>query len=222
MSPADRRTQRAPSTPPADDPHPDAIPKPADHGEPREQARAAAHVGSGSGAKRARATSEADNEPPRAGNRTPRGETPTDTRAGRESVRAGRPTTDAATSARMARQRRSGTKPELALRKELHRRGLRYFVDRAPIRGQRRRADLVFPRLRVAVYVDGCFWHRCPQHATDPRNNGEWWAAKLAGNVARDRATDTALTEAGWQVIRVWEHEDAVAAADRVQAALRS
>ncbi|MEU7139351.1 very short patch repair endonuclease [Nocardia sp. NPDC046473] len=131
-----------------------------------------------------------------------------------------RPTTDAATSARMSRQRRSGTKPELALRKELHRRGLRYFVDRAPIRGQRRRADLVFPRLRIAVYVDGCFWHRCPQHATDPRNNAEWWAAKLAGNVARDRATDAALIDAGWQVIRVWEHEDAVAAADRVQVAL--
>ncbi|WP_267897874.1 very short patch repair endonuclease [Nocardia suismassiliense] len=135
--------------------------------------------------------------------------------------RAPRPTTDAATSARMARQRRSGTKPELALRRELHRRGVRYFVDRAPLRGQRRRADLVFPRLRVAVYVDGCFWHRCPQHATDPRNNAQWWADKLAGNVARDRATDAALTAAGWQVVRVWEHEDAVAAADRVQAALR-
>ncbi|MFB8276567.1 very short patch repair endonuclease [Nocardia colli] len=131
-----------------------------------------------------------------------------------------RPTTDAATSARMSKQRRTGTKPELALRRELHRRGLRYFVDRAPIRGQRRRADLVFPRLQVAVYVDGCFWHRCPQHATDPRNNAEWWATKLAGNVARDRATNAALIEAGWQVIRVWEHEDAVAAADRVQAAL--
>ncbi|WP_330251178.1 very short patch repair endonuclease [Nocardia sp. NBC_00565] len=131
-----------------------------------------------------------------------------------------RPPTDTATSARMARQRRAGTKPELALRRELHRRGLRYFVDRAPLRGQRRRADLVFPRLRVAVYVDGCFWHRCPRHATDPKNNAQWWADKLTGNVARDRATDATLAAAGWRVIRVWEHEDAATAADRVQAVL--
>ncbi|MFC9893051.1 very short patch repair endonuclease [Nocardia sp. NPDC127579] len=132
-----------------------------------------------------------------------------------------RPPTDPATSARLSRQRRSGTKPELALRKELHRRGLRYFVDRAPLAGQRRRADVVFPRLRVAVYVDGCFWHRCPQHATDPKNNAEWWAAKLAANVTRDRATDAALRAAGWQVVRIWEHEDPGRAADRVQAAVR-
>ncbi|GAA5045533.1 very short patch repair endonuclease [Nocardia callitridis] len=130
------------------------------------------------------------------------------------------PRTDAATSARMARQRRTGTKPELALRRELHRRGLRYFVDRAPLRGQRRRADLVFPRSRVAVYVDGCFWHRCPRHATDPKNNAEWWATKLAGNVARDRATDDTLANAGWRVVRVWEHESPIEAADRVQATI--
>ncbi|MBF6424894.1 very short patch repair endonuclease [Nocardia cyriacigeorgica] len=120
----------------------------------------------------------------------------------------------------MSRQRRAGTAPELALRRELHRRGLRYFVDRAPIRGQRRRADVVFPRRRVAVYVDGCFWHSCPQHATYPKNNAEWWADKLAANVARDRATDDALAAAGWQVIRIWEHEDPVAAAGRIAAAL--
>lgn len=130
--------------------------------------------------------------------------------------------TDAATSARMARQRRRDTVPELALRRELHRRGARFFVDRAPISGLRRRADLVFPRLRVAVYVDGCFWHRCPEHATDPKRNADWWADKLAGNVARDRRTDTELTTEGWQVVRVWEHENAEAAADRVQAALET
>lgn len=133
-----------------------------------------------------------------------------------------RPGTDAATAARMSRQRTRDTRPELALRRELHQRGMRYFVDRAPLRGQRRRADLVFPRLRVAVYVDGCFWHRCPDHATDPKRNGQWWAAKLAANVARDRATDAALTEAGWRVVRVWEHEPAAAAADRVQAVVRT
>lgn len=130
------------------------------------------------------------------------------------------PSTDPQTSARMSRQRRRDTVPEVTLRRELHRRGVRYFVDRAPLKGIRRRADLVFPRRRVAVYVDGCFWHRCPQHATDPKNNAEWWAAKLAANVARDRNTDAALAAAGWTVVRIWEHENPVEAADRVQAAL--
>lgn len=130
------------------------------------------------------------------------------------------PSTDPQTSARMRRQRRRDTVPEVALRRELHGRGVRYFVDRAPLKGIRRRADLVFPRRRVAVYVDGCFWHRCPQHATDPKNNAEWWAAKLAANVARDRNTDAALAAAGWTVVRIWEHENPAEAADRVQAAL--
>ncbi|WP_306357405.1 MULTISPECIES: very short patch repair endonuclease [unclassified Nocardia] len=132
----------------------------------------------------------------------------------------GRPQTDAATSARMARQRRVGTAPEIALRRELHRRGARFFVDRAPMRGLRRRADIVFPRRKVAVYVDGCFWHSCPEHATSPKNNAEWWAEKLAGNVARDRDTDARLREAGWTVVRVWEHERAESAADLVWKAL--
>ncbi|MGW6424154.1 very short patch repair endonuclease [Nocardia sp. NPDC055053] len=132
-----------------------------------------------------------------------------------------KPVTDAATSARMSRQKRANTNPELALRRELHRAGLRYFVDRAPIKGLRRRADVVFPRLHIAVYVDGCFWHRCPEHATDPKNNAEWWAEKLAGNVARDRATDAALIEAGWRVVRVWEHEDPQVAAEHIRALVR-
>ncbi|MGW4331897.1 very short patch repair endonuclease [Rhodococcus koreensis] len=131
------------------------------------------------------------------------------------------PATDPATSARMRAQRRRDTAPELALRRELHRRGVRYYVDRAPMKGVRRRADLVFPRRKVAVYVDGCFWHSCPQHATFPKNNAQWWAEKLAGNVTRDRDTDSTLTDAGWTVVRIWEHENPVAAADRVQAALR-
>ncbi|NMN98509.1 DNA mismatch endonuclease Vsr [Antrihabitans stalactiti] len=131
------------------------------------------------------------------------------------------PSTDPATSARLAKQRRRDTAPEVALRRELHRRGLRFFVDRAPLPGLRRRADLVFPRLRVAVYVDGCFWHSCPQHATHPKNNADWWAAKLAANVARDRDTDARLAESGWQVVRVWEHVAPDVAADVVQAALK-
>ncbi len=128
--------------------------------------------------------------------------------------------TDAATSARLRKQRRRDTKPELELRREVHRRGLRYFVDRAPLKGLRRRADLVFPRRKVAVYVDGCFWHSCPEHATKPRNNAQWWADKLAANVARDRDTDARLEAAGWTVVRVWEHEPVVAAADKVADAL--
>lgn len=131
-----------------------------------------------------------------------------------------RPSTDAATSARLSKQRRRDTKPEVALRRELHRRGLRYFVDRAPFKGLRRRADLVFPRRKVAVYVDGCFWHSCPEHATKPRNNAQWWADKLAANVARDRNTDERLEAEGWSVVRVWEHEPVADAADKVVRAL--
>lgn len=120
----------------------------------------------------------------------------------------------------MSAQRRRDTKPEIALRRELHRRGLRYFVDRAPVKGVRRRADLVFPRRKVAVFVDGCFWHSCPQHATFPKNNAQWWTDKLAANVVRDRDTDARLAEQGWTVIRIWEHEDPLVAAERVQKTL--
>jgi DNA mismatch endonuclease (patch repair protein) len=125
-----------------------------------------------------------------------------------------------ATRARMRRQVRRDTAPEVALRRELHRRGRRFFVDRAPLKGLRSRADLVFPRRRVAVYVDGCFWHSCPRHATQPKNNAEWWADKLAANVRRDRDTDARLIESGWVVVRVWEHESPSAAADIVEVAL--
>lgn len=128
--------------------------------------------------------------------------------------------TDAATSKRLARQRRRDTAPELVLRRILHARGLRYFVDRAPEHGMRRRADLVFPRAKVCVFVDGCFWHRCPQHGTSPRRNREWWESKLGRNVERDHETDRRLEDAGWRVVRVWEHEPPEAAADRVEEAV--
>lgn len=121
----------------------------------------------------------------------------------------------------MQRQARRDTAPELAIRREVWRRGLRYQVDVAPVRGLRRRADLAFTRARVAVYVDGCFWHRCPIHATTPKANSEWWTAKLDANVRRDVDTDRRLAEAGWSVIRVWEHEDVVTAADLIEAAVR-
>ncbi|WP_075829129.1 very short patch repair endonuclease [Cellulosimicrobium sp. CUA-896] len=118
----------------------------------------------------------------------------------------------------MSRVRRRDTKPELALRRKLHRRGRRFYVDRAVL--PRRRADLVFPRARVCVFVDGCYWHVCPEHRTTPRVNVEYWTAKLARNVERDRQTDRDLTAEGWTVIRVWEHERPSAAADRVEALL--
>ena len=118
---------------------------------------------------------------------------------------------------RMERQARRDTTPELALRRELWGRGLRYFVDRPVGPNRRRRADIVFPRAKVAVFVDGCFWHSCPEHGTLPKNNRDWWVAKLEANVSRDRETDRRLTEAGWRVVRVWEHEDVGVAAAAVQ-----
>ncbi|HEX2038782.1 MAG TPA: DNA mismatch endonuclease Vsr [Acidimicrobiales bacterium] len=129
--------------------------------------------------------------------------------------------TDDATRRRMSRQRSRDTDPERALRSLLHRMGLRFRVHRRPVPGVRREADLVFAGPRVAVFVDGCFWHRCPDHATSPRNNGAWWAAKLAANAARDADTDRRLSEAGWAVVRVWEHEEPAAAAARVATVVR-
>jgi DNA mismatch endonuclease, patch repair protein len=118
----------------------------------------------------------------------------------------------------MSRQSRRDTQPELLLRRELHRRGLRFRVSRRPLAGLRSEADIVFGPARVVVYVDGCFWHSCPQHATLPAANADWWKTKLDRNRARDRATDAALLDAGWAVVRVWEHEHPAAAADRVEA----
>ena len=121
---------------------------------------------------------------------------------------------------RMKSQRRRDTAPERTLRSELWRRGLRYRVDFKVV-GRRQRVDIVFTRVTVAVLVDGCFWHSCPLHSTAPKANGDWWKAKLAANVERDRETDRALRAQGWLVIRVWEHEPAQTAADRIEAAVR-
>jgi DNA mismatch endonuclease (patch repair protein) len=118
--------------------------------------------------------------------------------------------------------RRRDTAPELALRRELHRRGMRYRVDAQVLPGLRRRADVVFTKARVAVYVDGCFWHGCPFHATTPKANASFWADKLAANKARDRDTDTRLASADWQVIRVWAHEDPARASERIADVVRS
>lgn len=123
---------------------------------------------------------------------------------------------------RMQRTRRRDTPRELALRRILHRWGLRFRVDAQPLANVRRRADLVFSRAKLAVYVDGCFWHSCPIHGTQPKANKEWWAEKLAQNVRRDRETDASLRSSGWEVVRVWEHEPSETAAARVASAYRS
>ena len=123
---------------------------------------------------------------------------------------------------RMRSQARRDTKPELALRRALWARGLRYRVEVAPIGNCRRRADLVFVTCRVAVFVDGCFWHCCPEHSTLPASNAEWWANKLAANVRRDRDTTARLIDEGWHVERVWEHESPDAAADRIERIVRA
>nr|MDE0500877.1 very short patch repair endonuclease [bacterium] len=123
----------------------------------------------------------------------------------------------AAKSAQMSRVRSAHTAPEMVIRRELHRRGLRYRVNMPLPEIGRIRPDIVFTRAQVAVFVDGCFWHRCPEHGSSPKSNADWWCRKLDTNVERDRKTDNLLAEAGWTVIRIWEHEDAATAADRVE-----
>ncbi|MGL5824564.1 MAG: very short patch repair endonuclease [Nocardioides sp.] len=120
----------------------------------------------------------------------------------------------------MQANRSRDTLPELALRRELHRRGRRYRVHVRPLPTLRRSADIVFARRRVAVFVDGCFWHQCPEHATTAQTNADFWAEKLAKNVARDHDTNDRLVAAGWTVIRVWEHESTTDAADRIESVL--
>jgi len=122
----------------------------------------------------------------------------------------------------MVATRRRDTAIELELRSALHRMGLRFRVDFPPLEGSRRRADVAFPRARVAVFVDGCFWHSCPEHGTQPKENGAWWAEKLEQNRRRDADTTRALQEAGWTVLRFWEHEDPDTAADAVRQAVVS
>ncbi|MET9290302.1 very short patch repair endonuclease [Nocardia beijingensis] len=116
----------------------------------------------------------------------------------------------------MRGNRRRDTQPEIALRSAIRAHGLRYRVDIPPVPAIRRRADVVFLGPKVAVFCDGCYWHRCPQHYRPAQTNSGFWDEKIAGNQARDRETDQLLTEAGWQVVRVWEHEDPEIAARRV------
>lgn len=115
---------------------------------------------------------------------------------------------DAATRERMRRQRTAETGPELKLRAALRELGATGYRCHWRLPVPRRTADLAWPGRRLAVFVDGCFWHGCPEHSRPVTNNRGWWAAKVAGNRARDAATTAALEAAGWEVVRVWEHQD--------------
>jgi DNA mismatch endonuclease (patch repair protein) len=122
----------------------------------------------------------------------------------------------------MVANRKRDTKPELALRSAVHRLGLRYRVAIRPAADVPRLADLVFARARVAVFLDGCYWHRCPDHFRYPLRNADYWKWKIDGNVLRDADTDKRLVAAGWTAIRIWEHESPTSAAERVAAIVRA
>lgn len=125
-----------------------------------------------------------------------------------------------ALSARMSVLARRDTKPEILLRRALHARGHRYRVQ-LPVPGlARRRIDIAYPGRKVAVFVDGCFWHRCPVHCRVPATNKEWWLWKFERNTARDTDTNRHLAELGWTVVRVWEHEPVDEMVSAVESAL--
>lgn len=116
----------------------------------------------------------------------------------------------------MRANRSRDTRPELRLRRALHARGYRYRVAYRPLPELRRTADLVFTKAKVAVFVDGCFWHGCPQHHRLAKRNQEYWEEKVNRNRRRDEETDVKLAEAGWVSLRFWEHEDVASAASKV------
>lgn len=128
------------------------------------------------------------------------------------------PPSSPATTAVMRGNKGRDTRPEVALRSALHRRGLRFRCGRAVLAGDVRvRPDIVFVTERVAIFVDGCYWHGCPEHGTLPRANSDYWRQKFERNLARDRRVNEALRRAGWRVVRIWEHvgrDDAVAAVE--------
>ncbi len=121
-----------------------------------------------------------------------------------------------AASRRMATVRQKGTAPEIMLRRELYRIGLRYRVDYQVLKKPRRVADVAFPGLKIAVFVDGCFWHRCPEHASWPKQNAEFWRQKIEANSLRDLDTNERLCGKGWKVLRFWEHGSPAVAAEAV------
>jgi DNA mismatch endonuclease (patch repair protein) len=125
-------------------------------------------------------------------------------------------------SRRMANTRAHSNAAELALRSALHKLNYRFRVNYKVVPGLRRTADIAFPSLRVAVFVDGCFWHACPVHGTWPKHNAKWWREKIEANRARDLDTNQRLKEHGWTVVRIWEHENAEVVARRLSHLLSS
>jgi DNA mismatch endonuclease (patch repair protein) len=125
---------------------------------------------------------------------------------------------DDATKSRMQKQKSTGTRPEEALRDELLR---RHFRVETNVTGLPGKPDLVLPVRGVVVFVNGCFWHGCPRHYVEPKHNRRWWREKIAGNRGRDRRNAARLRRLGWSVLTVWEHEDPVRAADRIQRHMR-
>lgn len=125
-------------------------------------------------------------------------------------------------SARMSAQATRNTDIELRLRSSLHHRGLRFRVQRQPDPNIRATADVLFPRARVAVFVDGCFWHGCPAHASWPKTNAAWWRDKIQRNMARDARTARNLRRSGWSVVHVWEHENPDHASARIERIVRA
>ena len=117
----------------------------------------------------------------------------------------------------MQSNRGKNTLPEVAVRKELFSRGYRFRVNCRPVPNLRRTADIVFSRKKIAIFIDGCFWHSCPRHGTSPKTNASFWREKLERNVQRDRETIQALRKTGWRSVRIWEHETPQQAADRIE-----
>jgi DNA mismatch endonuclease (patch repair protein) len=130
------------------------------------------------------------------------------------------PPSSAAVSAVMRGNRKTDTRPEIALRSALHRRGHRFRKNVRPEPDINCRVDILFRRTRLVIFVDGCFWHGCPKHGTSPRTNAVYWTPKIARNVERDRANDELLARRGWQVLRTWEHEPPTEAVSRIEAEL--
>jgi DNA mismatch endonuclease (patch repair protein) len=122
----------------------------------------------------------------------------------------------------MLGNRSRDTAPELKVRRAVHAMGLRYRVAYRPEPSLRRTADLVFTRARVAVFIDGCYWHGCPEHYIEPASNVEYWRPKIARNRERDAETTAALTSAGWRVLRYWSHEDPARVAQQIAATVRA
>lgn len=129
------------------------------------------------------------------------------------------PAVSVSVSRRMSRVRQKDTKGELALRAELHKRGYRYRVNQVVSLKPRRTADIAFTKLKVAIFVDGCFWHGCPLHASWPKSNAAFWREKITKNMTRDTETTALLEASGWAVVRIWSHmsvDEAVGIVSRI------